>query len=821
MAVKDVKKPKSKGKIQAELELDAAPVQSRFALDFLGLGLLLFCGISLLSLVADFGASNDGHLLGPYLGNWLALMLRRSMGKLPIFLTLLWGIALGLRVMGIKNAWNSMRNLLFSALLLSEFLALLSVRMLNLPFFTLDDFENSGGVWGNFLVHFLLAPVVQEKVAGAYVIVASIIVFTLVWGLKLSPKDLIQYLISLKPERSAVDHSPVFAEDDQAPAIQRTKPKARPKLPEPEPILEDDLFEDDLPFDPRKIRQIRDEREGLERDRRVNEWEDRYQEAAPEIGGIVQPIPVAAPVPPAPREQMNRTKTMPRVAARIPAEIKAKAPESYDAYAVPVVESVFPIPPEQVLDLTTESLRSQASHLEAQLANFGVKGKVVNITTGPVITRFEIDLAPGVKLSKVAGLGDDLALAIRAKSVRVLAPIPGKSAVGIEIPNPKSQIVFCREVLAAEEFHAGPDQIIIGLGKDIAGRPYVMDLATAPHMLIAGQTGSGKSVCINMLMASLLCSKTPDELRLLLVDPKVVELKPYEHIPHLLAPVITNPEIAIQALSWACYEMDRRYEVLARARVRNIAGFNQKFANNQLVDLVDAEDNCKMPYLVIIVDEFADLMMVAGKQVEVAIARIAQKARAVGIHLVLATQRPSTNVITGVIKANLPTRIAFKVASQIDARTIMDKAGSEKLLGRGDMLFRSVNDPEPTRVHGAFLTDQEVEVLAAACSSQNVNYPQLASFDFQGDGQDNSDRDMGPRDEKFAEAAEMVVSIGQASTSMLQRRMQLGYARAGRIMDQLEAAGIVGRDRGAKGREILMSEEDLRSFLSGNLDLFD
>lgn len=818
MASKESNKTQNKSKKSTAAEVVAPPVQSRFVGDFLGLGILVFCAVSIVSLIADFGASSDGHIFGPYLGNWLALSLRRSMGKLPVFLTLLLGVALGLRMMGIIKPWNTLRNLGFSALLLSEFLALLSVRMLNLPFFTLDDYENTGGVWGNFLVHFILQPIVQQKVAGAYVILASAIIFTLIWGLRLSPRDLIQYLLSLKPEKITLEPAAAGVEHDLEPPIQRAKPKNRPKLPEPEPIIEDDPLEDEVPFDPRRIRQIRDEREGLERDRRVNEWEDRYQESAPEIGGIVQPvIPVQTP----PLEADLRTRTMPRVATRTAPAPRVLPPESYDSYVVPVVPSVFPIPPEQVLDMTPESLRSQAAHLEAQLANFGVKGKVVNITTGPVITRFEIDLAPGVKLSKVAGLGDDLALAIRAKSVRVLAPIPGKSAVGIEIPNPKSQIVFCREVLAAEEFHAGPDQIIIGLGKDIAGRPYVMDLATAPHMLIAGQTGSGKSVCINMLMASLLCSKTPDELRLLLVDPKVVELKPYEHIPHLLAPVITNPEIAIQALSWACYEMDRRYEVLAKARVRNIAGFNQKFVNNQLVDLVDAQDNCKMPYLVIIVDEFADLMMVAGKQVEVAIARIAQKARAVGIHLVLATQRPSTNVITGVIKANLPTRIAFKVASQIDARTIMDKAGSEKLLGRGDMLFRSVNDPEPTRVHGAFLTDQEVEVLAAACSSQNVNYPQLKTFDFDGDGNDSTERETGPRDEKFAEAAEMVVSIGQASTSMLQRRMQLGYARAGRIMDQLEAAGVVGRDRGAKGREILMTEEELFSFLSGSLDRYD
>jgi len=524
----------------------------------------------------------------------------------------------------------------------------------------------------------------------------------------------------------------------------------------------------------------------------------------------------AAPAAPAPQASANKAKT-------IKAQESGKLPdpdhgEQFDEYALPEISKILPDVPEQEIDFSETELKELSERLESQLANFRVKGKVVGICTGPVITRFEIELAPGVKVSRISGLADDLALALRAKSLRILAPIPGKSAVGIEVPNEKPHIVYAKEILESEAFDPHPDKIRIVLGKDIAGDPYSMDLARAPHLLIAGQTGSGKSVCINTLMASILASKTPDELRMILVDPKVVELKLYENIPHLLHPVVTDPETAVQALQWACWEMDRRYDVLASAKVRNIAGYNKKFREGKLAELVDPEENKQMPFIMVVIDELADLMMVAGKEVEVSIARIAQKARAVGIHLVLATQRPSTNVITGVIKANLPTRISFKVASQIDARTILDKGGAEKLLGRGDMLFRAIEDPEPVRVHGAFLEDQEAEDLAEACSNQNVSYPQLGDFQYD-NGEDGAEaEDTGPRDDLFNQAAELVVHTGNGSVSMLQRRLSVGHARAGRIMDQLEFAGIVGKSKGSKAREILMNDEELMSFLSGDVD---
>ncbi len=666
------------------------------------------------------------------------------------------------------------------------------------------------------------------------------------------------------------------------PEVQPAKSKGRKKklqpvettvLREMDPVEEENLepvlimsrdelqkeLEAPLPTDPVELRKMRDRQAEIRRIMELNNWEEQSKD--PILAGLINSKKMEAEL----SEEITKSKkskgkrattddegpvlqkdldeelememeeSVPVQLLKTKEELEAEstleenaeeemeeeaAPEpvvNYDPYVVPNLDDVLEEPPVQTLDYSEDELKSQARALEEQLANFKVMGKVVGICTGPVIIRYEVELAPGVKVSLVNNLSDDLAMALRAKSIRILAPIPGKSAVGIEVPNKKSQIVYIKEVLNSERFSPEPDTIKLVLGKDIAGEPSVMDLTKAPHLLIAGQTGSGKSVCINSFMASILCSKTPDEVRMILVDPKVVELKPYDSIPHLLAPVVTQPEIAIQALKWATFEMDRRYNVLARVGARNIKGYNQKFRKNELGTRVAASDNKLMPYIVIVIDELADLMMVAGKEVETSIARIAQKARAVGLHLIIATQRPSTNVITGTIKANLPTRVAFQVASQIDARTIMDKAGAEKLLGKGDMLFRSIDSPEPERMHGSFVGDDEAESLAKACAEQFVNYPHISTFDLEEDSGPDMEENI-PRDAKFREAAELVVSIRQASVSLLQRRMSIGYARAGRIVDQLERAGIVGKDRGSKPREVMMDELELASFLSSGLN---
>ena len=489
----------------------------------------------------------------------------------------------------------------------------------------------------------------------------------------------------------------------------------------------------------------------------------------------------------------------------------------FDPYRIPSVDEILDAHDPQPADYTVEELNEIGHMLEEKLENFKVKGKVVGCETGPVITRFEVEPGPGVKVSQFSALQDDLAMALKAVSIRILAPIPGKGAVGIEIPNRKMQTIFGRDIFESDAFKPSPDKIVMALGKDISGEPFAMDLAKAPHLMIAGQTGSGKSVCINALMASMLLSKTPDDLRMILVDPKAVELKMYENIPHLLAPVITKPEVAIQALQWLCYEMDRRTEVLALAKVRNLNGFNEKFEAGTLPDDVpDTDRGHRMAFIVVIIDEMADLMMVAGKEIEKNVSRLAAKARAVGIHLVLATQRPSVKVITGNIKANLPTRISFKVASQVDARTVMDHAGAEKLLGRGDMLYKAVNAPDPVRVHGAFLSDEEAERLADACSNQNVCYPQLETFEVAEDGGEGEDGEENAamsekKDKLLFEVAKWAIECGNGlSTSAVQRHFSVGYSRAGKIVDQLFGLGLCARSTGnSKPRAMLIDMDQL------------
>ena len=522
------------------------------------------------------------------------------------------------------------------------------------------------------------------------------------------------------------------------------------------------------------------------------------------------------------QEGLDSTAANPRTVGATPASasrgasIPPREPTAFDTYKVPAITDILSDHEAQTADYTEDELNAIGKMLEEKLENFKVKGRVIGCETGPMITRFEVEPGPGVKVSRFTALQEDLAMPLRVSSVRILAPIPGKAAVGIEIPNRKFQTVFSKDVFESEKFAPTPDKIQVALGKDITGEAFTMDLAKAPHLLIAGQTGSGKSVCINALMASMLFSKTPDELRMILVDPKAVELKMYESIPHLLAPVITKPEIAIQALQWLCYEMDRRTEVLATAKVRNIGGFNAKFEAGELPDDIPEQDQGhRMPFIVVIIDEMADLMMVAGKEIEKSVARLAAKARAVGIHLVLATQRPSVKVITGIIKANLPTRISFKVASQIDARTVMDHAGAEKLLGRGDMLFKAVNDPDPVRVHGAFLSDEEAEKLADACSNQNVFYPQVESFDVS-EGVDGEDEDgeggkqLGKLDPLLFDVACWAIEVSGLSTSAVQRHFSVGYSRAGKIVDQLYGLGVCGPSKGnSKPRAMLVGMDEL------------
>ena len=466
-----------------------------------------------------------------------------------------------------------------------------------------------------------------------------------------------------------------------------------------------------------------------------------------------------------------------------------------------------PPPGDGIID--RETLLKGAQALEQSLSNFGVQGKVVQVNPGPVITTYEVAPPPGVKVSKIVGLADDLALVMKAQSIRIQAPIPGKAAVGIEVPNPEPYTVFLKEILESRAFEQSDSKLMLGFGKTASGDPYCADLAKMPHLLIAGATGAGKSGCINALISSILFRCTPEEVRFIMVDPKMLELSIYNDIPHLLAPVVVDPKMASGALKWAVSEMENRYRTMAQFTARNITDFNAKMARlRQEAPTEEDRDEIPdaLPYIVVVIDELADLMMTAPSDIESSLARLAQMARAVGIHLIIATQRPSVNVITGTIKANFPTRIAFRVASKVDSRTIIDANGGEKLLGRGDMLFLPPGQPEPIRLHGAWIDTEETEQLVAWVRDQGV---ELDGVEFEGENSDLSVVD-NERDARFDEALRLVVMHQQGSASLLQRRMKVGYSRAARLVDELEAAGIVGPPNGSsKGREVLVDEDYL------------
>lgn len=440
-----------------------------------------------------------------------------------------------------------------------------------------------------------------------------------------------------------------------------------------------------------------------------------------------------------------------------------------------------------------------AKKLEDTLKSFGVEARVINISRGPAVTRYEIQPSPGVKVSKIVNLSDDIALNLAAAGVRIEAPIPGKAAVGIEVPNKEMSAVLLKDILEAKEFANHPSKLAFSVGKDISGETVVADIAKMPHLLVAGATGSGKSVCINSLIMSILFKASPDEVKLLMVDPKVVELGIYNGIPHLLIPVVTDPKKAAGALNWAVQEMVNRYKLFADKGVRDLKGYNAMLKANDEPGI--------LPQVVIIVDELADLMMVAPNDVEDAICRLAQMARAAGMHLVIATQRPSVDVITGVIKANIPSRISFAVSSQVDSRTILDMSGAEKLLGRGDMLFYPVGEPKPLRVKGSFVSDSEVEKVVEFIKTQGYSNYDENIIEKINDHSTGSEESAGDNDELLNQAIDMVVEAGQASVSLVQRKFKVGYSRAARIIDQMEARNIVGRFEGSKPRQVLITRQ--------------
>jgi len=502
----------------------------------------------------------------------------------------------------------------------------------------------------------------------------------------------------------------------------------------------------------------------------------KIERPAPRI--IIKPMPVKKQIPAGP----------------------AKTEAVYTDYKLPTLDLLDSPPPLKERQIK-DDLQANSRILEATLRDFGVETRVTQASPGPVITRYELEPAPGVKIHRIVELSDDIALAMKASSVRIVAPIPGKSRVGVEVPNTQSTIVYLKEVLETAEFQQAQSRLTLSLGKDITGQPLIADLADMPHLLIAGTTGSGKTVCVNSIITSLLFNATPDELKFVMVDPKMVELAVFNDLPHLLCPVLTDTKKVSCALGWVASEMDRRYRLLAKAGARNIDLYNEKVKAGEVKD----EPLEKMPYIVVIIDELADLMVVAQQQVEGTITRLAQLSRAVGIHLILATQRPSVDVITGVIKANFPARISFRVASRVDSRTVLDMNGADKLLGNGDLLFLRPGQHKPIRAQGSLIFDRELERIVSFIKKQKSPLYNQELLEAQEKKAGFSRRF--EKDELFDEAVKVILQTKQASVSMLQRRLGLGYTRAARLIDMMEEEGIVGPYRGSRPREILIETE--------------
>ncbi|MFP6584275.1 MAG: DNA translocase FtsK [Candidatus Hydrogenedentota bacterium] len=573
-----------------------------------------------------------------------------------------------------------------------------------------------------------------------------------------------------------------------------------PEYVSSEPDAEPEAFEVNIQVAPEVVEPV-DQMELPDEDDYEDEEEDDDEEELDAEVVSEEPQTALVEVPKSPQKARLRRKN---VIDEIPADYVY--PKRYSKPKITMFEES---PSVQHHDLTSQ-LRDTATLLEDTLKTFGIEAKVTDITRGPTLTRFELEPASGIKVARFIALTDDLALALKAQGVRVEAPIPGKGRVGIEIPNDEGEAVMIRELLTSKQFNKKKSQLQLALGKDIAGDVVAADLATMPHLLVAGATGAGKTVCVKTILASLLVSKSPDELQLMLIDPKMVELSIFNDIPHLITPVVIDPRKAATSLNWLITEMEERYKLFAHLRVRNIEVYNESVENGEIEIEGEDEDEVenmavirKLPYIVCIIDELADLMMLAKAEVEDSIARLAQLARAVGIHLIIATQRPSVDVLTGVIKANFPTRISFQVSSRVDSRCILDEIGAERLIGKGDMLYLPAGSSKPVRIQGAFVSDEDMNDLISHLKRQAP--PQYRDeIENFGKKQEELLEMSDETDELFDDAVRVVTDTGQASISMVQRRLRVGYTRAARLIDMMEVKGIVGPHIGSKARDILV-----------------
>lgn len=806
-------KKKSAGKRGAPARKKKKPVQTGNSMESEIL-LWIVLAISVVLLISNFGVGGSvGNAISSFFFGLVGLVCY----PLPIFLFL--GVAFVIANKRNPRAYRKMAGFLLLFLAACLFLQLVtegSVYESELMAYyrVAAEYKTGGGLLGGILCRLLVQ---AFGTVGTYVITVTAMVISFVLITQRSMFDMIQkysrkmYQCAAKRKTARQEALKARQEEQEEKQQQQERRKKRKERSE-DFLKETELKETEKEGKRKKEQEQVDD--GLLEEPFVPENAFPIHRAEELVQDIEEIVPAAT-------EEKEMSRKNPRSSK---AEIEQRIHEVNKEIALKESETkkVYEFPPIDLLKKGKQTggdsdshLREIAGKLQETLHNFGVNVSITNVSCGPTVTRYELQPEQGVKVSKIVGLTDDIKLNLAATDIRIEAPIPGKAAVGIEVPNENNSTVMLRDLLQSEAFTNCKSKLAFAAGKDIAGKPVITDIAKMPHLLIAGATGSGKSVCINTIIISLLYKASPDDVKLIMIDPKVVELSVYNGIPHLFIPVVTDPKKAAGALNWAVAEMTDRYNKFAQYNVRDLKGYNAKVES--ISDIEDENKPKKLPQIVIIVDELADLMMVAPGEVEDSICRLAQLARAAGIHLIIATQRPSVNVITGLIKANMPSRIAFSVSSGVDSRTILDMNGAEKLLGKGDMLFYPQGYQKPARVQGAFISDQEVGAVVDFLSKQNptteynkeIQEKMEAVKETTAAGADTSN----DRDVYFVDAGKFIIEKDKASIGMLQRVFKIGFNRAARIMDQLYEAGVVGDEEGTKPRKVLMSMEEFEKYI--------
>ena len=806
-------KKKSAGKRGAPARKKKKPVQTGTSMESEIL-LWIVLAISVVLLISNFGVGGSvGNAISSFFFGLVGLVCY----PLPIFLFL--GVAFVIANKRNPRAYRKMAGFLLLFLAACLFLQLVTEgpvyeSELMAYYRVAAEYKTGGGLLGGILCRLLVQ---AFGTVGTYVITVTAMVISFVLITQKSMFDMIQKysrkMYQCAAKRKAARQEALKARQEEQEEKQQQQERKKKRKERSEDFLKETELKETEKEGKRKKEQEQVD-DGLLEEPFVPENAFPIHRAEELVQDIEEIVPAAT-------EEKEMSRKNPRSSK---AEIEQRIHEVNKEIALKESETkkVYEFPPIDLLKKGKQTggdsdshLREIAGKLQETLHNFGVNVSITNVSCGPTVTRYELQPEQGVKVSKIVGLTDDIKLNLAATDIRIEAPIPGKAAVGIEVPNENNSTVMLRDLLQSEAFTNCKSKLAFAAGKDIAGKPVITDIAKMPHLLIAGATGSGKSVCINTIIISLLYKASPDDVKLIMIDPKVVELSVYNGIPHLFIPVVTDPKKAAGALNWAVAEMTDRYNKFAQYNVRDLNGYNAKVES--ISDIEDENKPKKLPQIVIIVDELADLMMVAPGEVEDSICRLAQLARAAGIHLIIATQRPSVNVITGLIKANMPSRIAFSVSSGVDSRTILDMNGAEKLLGKGDMLFYPQGYQKPARVQGAFISDQEVGAVVDFLSKQNptteynkeIQEKMEAVKETTAAGADTSN----DRDVYFVDAGKFIIEKDKASIGMLQRVFKIGFNRAARIMDQLYEAGVVGDEEGTKPRKVLMSMEEFEKYI--------